>query len=389
MTLAFLIYQYFPYGGQQRDFLRIAKRCIAAGYQIRVYCLKWQGDIPDGMTVVNVPVSAVSRHVMYQRFSEWVSAALKQNPVAAVVGFSKMPGLDVYFAADPCFAERMRREGRLLTRLLPRYRHFLRHEKAVFGPDSRTMVMLLSPRQQHDFVYHYPACGARLHRLPPGLDTDRVPGADAPELRQRFRQQFCVQDDEQAVLQIGSGFRVKGLDRSLRALAALPEPVRNKTRFFIVGQDKPARYQRLARRLGIYQQCQFLGGRDDVPMFLQGCDLLLHPALSESAGYTLLEAVINGLPVLTTDTCGFAFHVSDAGAGQVCPSPFVQKDLNARLHEMLISSDRSRWQRNGLAYAGEVDLFGLADGALAIIEQVLRDKSTTENGDDSDIASAC
>ncbi|HDZ07933.1 glycosyltransferase family 4 protein [Pseudohongiella sp.] len=389
MTLAFLIYQYFPYGGQQRDFRRIAERCVAAGYQIRVYCLKWQGDIPDGLTVVKVPVSAVSRHVMYQRFSEWVSAALKQKPVAAVVGFSKMPGLDVYFAADPCFAERMRREGRLITRLLPRYRHFMRHEEAVFGPDSSTTVMLLSPRQQQDFVYHYRDCGRRLHRLPPGLDRDRVPGADAPALRQRFRKQFGVQDDEHAVLQIGSGFRVKGLDRSLRALAALPEPVRNKTRFFIVGQDKPAKYQRLARRLGIRQQCQFLGGRDDVPMFLQGCDLLLHPALSESAGYTLLEAVINGLPVLTTDTCGYAFHVSDAGAGQVCPSPFVQKDLNARLHEMLISSDRSRWQNNGLAYAKKVNLFGLADAALAIIEQVLREKSTSENGDDNDIASAC
>lgn len=389
MTLAFLIYQYFPYGGQQRDFLRIAERCVAAGYQIRVYCLKWQGDIPDGITVIKVPVSAISRHVMYQRFSEWVNAALKQRPAAAVVGFSKMPGLDVYFAADPCFAERMRREGRLLSRLLPRYRHFIRHEKAVFGVDSKTTVMLLSPRQQQDFTYHYPACETRLHRLPPGLDSDRLPGVDASQLRLRFRQQFSVQDDEHAVLQIGSGFRVKGLDRSLRALAALPAALRNKTRFFIVGQDKPAKYLRLARRLGIDQQCQFLGGRDDVPVFLQGCDLLLHPALSESAGYTLLEAVINGLPVLTTDTCGYAFHVSDAGAGQVCPSPFLQQDLNARLHEMLISSDRSRWQNNGLAYTKQVDLFGLTEQALVIIEQVLRNKSRNTHGGDNDIASAC
>jgi UDP-glucose:(heptosyl)LPS alpha-1,3-glucosyltransferase len=207
-------------------------------------------------------------------------------------------------------------------------------------------------------------------------------------LRQQFRQQFAVQDDEHAVLQIGSGFRIKGLSRALRALAALPATVRNRIRFFVVGQDKPAKYQRLARRLGIDAQCQFLGGRDDVPMFLQGCDLLLHPALSESAGYTLLEAVINGLPVLTTDTCGYAFHVVDAGAGQVCPSPFSQQDLNARLHEMLISSDRARWQRNGLAYASKVDLFGLAEQALTIIEQVLQNRLQRERGGGNDPASA-
>lgn len=388
MTLAFLIYQYFPYGGQQRDFMRIALRCVAAGYRIRVYCLKWQGDVPDGMTVIRVPVSAVSRHVMYQRYSEWVAAALRQKPVAAVVGFSKMPGLDVYFAADPCFAERMRRERRIVTRMLPRYRHFMRNEQAVFGAGSMTAVLLLSPRQQQDFTAHYPGCEQRMHRLPPGLDRDRLPGDNASALRLEFRQQFDLGDDEHAVLQIGSGFRVKGLDRSLRALAALPAAVRNKTRFFIVGQDKPARYQRLAKRLGIEKHIQFLGGRDDVPRFLQGCDLLLHPALSESAGYTLLEAVINGLPVLTTDTCGYAFHVTDAGAGQVCPSPFSQKDLNARLHEMLISSDRASWQRKGLAYADKVDLFGLADQALAVIEQVLHDKVGAQNGGDNDCASA-
>ncbi len=388
MTLAFLIYQYFPYGGQQRDFMRIALRCVAAGYQVRVYCLKWQGDIPDGVTVIRVPVSALSRHVMYQRYSEWVGAALRQNPVAAVVGFSKMPGLDLYFAADPCFAERMQRERRFFTRNLPRYRHFARNEHAVFGPASETRVMLLSPRQYQDFSEHYPGCEDRLHRLPPGLDQDRLPAPETSAMRQQFRQQFAVQDDEYAVLQIGSGFRVKGLSRALRAVAALPVAIRNKTRFFIVGQDKPAKYQRLARKLGIDARCHFLGGRDDVPLFLQGCDLLLHPALSESAGYTLLEAVINGLPVLTTDTCGYAFHVSDAGAGQVCPSPFSQSDLNARLHEMLISSDRASWKRNGLAYAGKVDLFGLADQALVIIEEALQNKSRYEHGGSHDRVSA-
>lgn len=374
MTLAFLIYQYFPYGGQQRDFMRIALRCTEAGHKVRVYCLKWQGAVPDGMTVIKVPVSAISRHVMYQRFSEWVAVALRQQPVDAVVGFSKMPGLDVYFAADPCFAERMRRERRSVTRLLPRYRHFMRQERAVFGKESSTRILLLSPQQAQDFQFHYPDCVERLHRLPPGLGRDRLPPENRAGIRQQFREQLGLTDDEHAVLQIGSGFRVKGLDRSLRAIAALPEKLRNKTRFFIVGQDKAERYQRLARRLGIAAQCHFLGGRDDVPAFLMAADVLLHPALSESAGYTLLEAVINGLPVLTTDTCGFAFHVTEAGAGQVCRSPFTQKDLNARLHEMLISSDRERWQRNGLAYAQQVDLFGLADSALEVIETVLREK---------------
>lgn len=376
MKIAMLIYHYFPYGGQQRDFMKILKRCLLAGHTVQVYCLKWQGDIPAGVDVVFVPVSALASHVKYKRFTEWVTVALRQDPADVVIGFSKMPGLDVYFAADPCFAERMHRERRFFTQYLPRYRHFMQFEKAVFADNSGTKVLLLSPQQQDDFGNHYPGCSARLQRLSPGLDQDRLPPANKTDVRQQFRDEFGISDDEFIVLQVGSGFRVKGLDRSIKAFASLPYSLRNKTHLFIVGQDKPGKYAKLAGRLRLAGRCHFLGGRDDVPRFLLGCDLLLHPAYSESAGYTLLEAIINGLPVLTTDTCGYAFHVNNAGAGQVCRSPFKQKDLNARLHEMLISSDRRRWQSNGLAYAEKIDVFGMADEALAAIERVWQEKKS-------------
>jgi UDP-glucose:(heptosyl)LPS alpha-1,3-glucosyltransferase len=377
VKIAMLIYQYFPYGGQQRDFMKILCACVEAGHLIEVYCLKWQGDKPPaGVKVHIVPVSAVSRHVLYQRFTEWTQSALKKMSPDVVIGFSKMPGLDIYFAADPCFAARMQAERRYLSRYLPRYRHFMRYEKAVFAADSGTQVLLLSPQQQQDFLQFYPHCAERLHMLPPGISPDRCPDGDNAQHRRSHRQtllsELGVADDSLLVLQIGSGFRVKGVDRSIRAMASLPGNIRRRVSLLLVGQDKPDRYRRLAAKLGVVEQVHFLGGRDDVPRFLAASDLLLHPAYHESAGYTLLEAIINGLPVLTTDTCGFAFHVRQAGAGQVSPSPFSQQDLNARLHEMLISSDREKWQQNGLQYASKVDLFGMADQALNIIAQTAR-----------------
>ena len=39
MTLAFLIYSYFPYGGQQRDFMRVLRECQQRGHQISVYTM--------------------------------------------------------------------------------------------------------------------------------------------------------------------------------------------------------------------------------------------------------------------------------------------------------------------------------------------------------------
>src|SRR5690606_38457303 len=76
MKLALLIYKYFPFGGQQRDFMQILQRCQQAGHQIVVYCLKWQGPQPDDIEVVRVPVKALSSHVRYQRYTAWVQAEL-------------------------------------------------------------------------------------------------------------------------------------------------------------------------------------------------------------------------------------------------------------------------------------------------------------------------
>jgi UDP-glucose:(heptosyl)LPS alpha-1,3-glucosyltransferase len=109
-----------------------------------------------------------------------------------------------------------------------------------------------------------------------------------------------------------------------------------------------------------------------VPLFLRGCDLLLHPAYSESAGYTILEAVINGLPVLTTDTCGYAFHVHKARAGEICTSPFSQNEFNNMLLSMLESTTRELWQQHGLAYAKQIDVTGMPEAVIKLIENFVQ-----------------
>lgn len=368
MTLAFFIYSYFPYGGQQRDFLRVAQACVTRGHRVLVYTLKWQGDIPPGLEVELLTVKAWSRHVLYQRFTQQVQQRLRERQVDLRIGFNKMPGLDVYFAADPCFAERAAKQRAFYYRFTPRYRHFLRYEEAVFGAASNTQILLLSPMQREQFSRHYPGCEARCSDIPPGIARDRQPPANAAAIRQQFRSEMGLAADELAIVQIGSGFVIKGLDRSLRAIASVPEALRKKLRYFVVGQDKPQRFQRLAARLGVAPQCQFLGGRDDVPRFLLGCDVLLHPAYSESAGYVLLEATIAGLPVVTTATCGYAFHIERAGSGIVCANPFQQAELNAHLLSMLDGDSRAQYSANGIAYGRQQDLYSMPETVAGLIE---------------------
>ena len=81
MKLGFLIYSYFPYGGQQRDFHRIVQECIDRGHDVTVYTLKWQGEPLEGATVQFVPVSSINRLRLYRRFTQWTLNDLKQSPL--------------------------------------------------------------------------------------------------------------------------------------------------------------------------------------------------------------------------------------------------------------------------------------------------------------------
>ncbi|MDR2880460.1 MAG: glycosyltransferase family 4 protein [Azoarcus sp.] len=369
MQLAFCLFKYFPYGGLQRDFLRIALACQARGHGIRVYTLEWQGEIPSGFEVQLVPVRAWQNHTRCSKFAAWVEADLARRPVDRVIGFNKMPGLDVYYAADPCFEEKARTLHSPLYRLGGRYRRFAALERAVFAPESRrTEILMISRAQQPFFERHYGTPPERFHLLPPGISTDRRAPVDAPAIRVAFRAEFGLDDDDLLLLLIGSGFRTKGLDRCLKALAALPEALGKRTRLFVIGKDKSHSFQRQARLLGLNERVAFLGSRDDVPRFLFGADLLIHPAYSENTGTVLLEALVAGLPVLATDICGYAHYIDEAGAGRLIASPFAQKALDDALAEMLADPEaRARYSSNAIAFSEQADIYSLHEKAVDFI----------------------
>jgi len=368
MQLAFCLYKYFPFGGLQRDFLRIALACQSRGHAVRVYVLEWQGEVPAGFEAITVPVRAVANHRLYEKYSSWVRADLGRRPADRVVGFNKMPGLDVYYAADPCFEEKAQTLRNRLYRLSGRYRHFSAWERAVFAAESRTRILMISAVQQPFFVKHYRTPAQRFHMLPPGISPDRRAPPDAPAVRAAFRAEFGLGARDLLMLQVGSGFKTKGLDRSLMALAALPEPLKSRTRLIAIGQDAAGPFIQQAASLGLGERFTVLEGRSDIPRFLLGADLLVHPAYNENTGTVLLEAVVAGLPVLTVDVCGYAHYIAEAEAGRVAASPFDQSAFNRVLVEML-SDDaaRAQWSRNGLAFAAHADIYSLPERAADVI----------------------
>ncbi|MFA7368603.1 MAG: lipopolysaccharide core heptose(I) kinase RfaP [Kiritimatiellales bacterium] len=386
MNVAFCLFKYFPYGGLQRDFLRIALECQRRGCSVRVYTLSWEGDVPPGFDMHIVPVHALSNHRRAKKFAAYVQSETgRRQPAMPVVGFNKLPGLDVYYAADACYKEKSLTQRGLLYRLGARYRIYAAFEEAVFGKNSKTEILMISKMQEPFFIKHYGTPVSRMHFLPPNIALDRVAPPDAPEIRAAFRRDNGLADDMKLLVQIGSGFIKKGVDRSIRALAALPDEVREKTVLWVVGKDRTDRFEQPARTLGVGRRVIFTGGRDDIPQILLGADLMIHPAYDENTGTVLLEAVAAGLPVLCTEVCGYSSHIKAAGCGLITPEPFDQTVLNRQLEELLTGRELPKLGKNALAYARSTDLYSMHERAADVICSEFRGQDSEFSPDQSEI----
>ncbi len=379
MKLALCLFKYFPYGGLQRNFLTIAQCLQQRGHQLTIYTGRWEGERPVGMEIIELPVRGLSNHGRNKNFYRQLRLQLKNRPADLVIGFNKMPGLDVYYCADTCFATSVYEEKPWYYRLLGRSRISLAFERAVFAASSGTQVLLLSANEGEAFQRYYQTDPDRLQLMPPGISRDRVRTDDSDSKGRAMRQALVISEEEKVIVFLGSDYKRKGLGRLLHAISALPAGQRDNCRLLVIGRDKrQPDYIRLATRLGVAERLCFLGQRDDVPDLLFAADLLVHPAYLENTGNVILEAAVAGLAVLCTANCGYAFYIKDYKLGAVVPQPFLQQTMNEQLAALLASD--SDWRVRGKAFADTADIFSRPLRAAQMIEMVSQKKQQTQQG---------
>ena len=354
MKFAFIIFKYFPFGGMQRDMLRTANELIKRGHTVEIFTMTWQGDLPSDIKVHELPQKAWFNYQRYQQFIQATFALINANQFDYVFGYNRMAGLDAHFAADPCFIERAHQQRNFLYRLLPRFKWFAACEKAVFSADANTQILAVSLTEKPHFQHWYGTQSERFHYIPPFLSPERFVLQHKSVMRAHLRNAFGFAANDFVFLLTGSGFAMKGLDRAILAMAALPRDVRANTRLVAVGQDNPKQFQNMATKLGIANHVVISKGRPDIPQLMQGADVCIHPAYRENTGLVILEGMACGAPMLVTASCGYAHHVADADAGIVSASPFNQVVFNEEFLKMRQTDKKTKWSQNGLTYVQKI-----------------------------------
>jgi UDP-glucose:(heptosyl)LPS alpha-1,3-glucosyltransferase len=309
-----------------------------------------------------------SNHARMARFGEAFSAACA-NGFDRRVAFQPVPGVDLIFLGDPI---RDRPGMPAWKRLTPRFRTLSAIERACFAPTARTRVMGVAEPQMRTLVTRYGTPLERVAVLPPTVSPDlRHSGFRTETQRHEIRAELGVPVDGPLWLWVGLQPRTKGLDRVLDALVRFPD-----ARLAVVGlsedDKKLAPALKQAQGLDLLDRVHVIGftDREKVARMLAAADVLTHPARMDMTGTVILEAVVNGLPVVSTSVCGYSTHVTRSGAGRVLQDPFDAGAFVAAIDEICGPANR-QFSEKGIAYGKDPALFSGIACAASLIEAPL------------------
>ena len=357
MKLAFTIFRYFPYGGLQLDFARFLQEGIRRGHDITVLYDRWEGDFIPGAAYEHLDCRALTNWGRALEFERLAKTFFQSRSFDLIIGCNRMAGLDIYFAADNCFAAHAGRKNWFVRLISPRYRVYGRMEKNIFERSGKTIILYIAERQKSGYVECYGTPEARFRYLPPGVPPEFCvrTALEKREIRFRICRDLKIGTESLLLMQVCSAFRTKGVDRVLDALGQLSEPLRRRVVYLVAGSDRHGEYRRRAERLGIGGQVFFIGVRNDLPQLLTAVDLMVHPARNEAAGNVLAEAVSAGLPVICTENCGYAPLVGEAG-GVVLTEPYRKTALMDALELTLgLPGALDRMRKDAEKYAAKTD----------------------------------
>ncbi|WP_412851816.1 glycosyltransferase family 4 protein [Ectothiorhodospira shaposhnikovii] len=188
------------------------------------------------------------------------------------------------------------------------------HERNIPSPDSRLAVFLTrwisrflaisGPVRQG--LLDLGVAPERITMVPEGLDLARYAARDAAQVK-ALRERLGVGPEDPMVVMAGMIMDWKGQHVLIQAVPSVLA-VHPRARFVLIGEAPPGRddylraLQQQVNEMGLADAVHFAGYQDDVPLFMQAADAVVHGSISpEPFGRVVIEAMAMGTPILATD----------------------------------------------------------------------------------------
>lgn len=308
--VALCAYRYAPADPAYRTLAPLALACQSDGMSVRAYALEWQGDVPQGVELIQRRPFGFSPAARQSRYWRQLPKALKKDAVDVAVGFE----------ARDCFDLHVRSDGADGKQLLA-------------SADNEPLELPPMPEKQQAKV------GAPSH-------------------------------GDQVVFAMAGGDLTKhGFERLVVSIGRLAENLRSRCRIVACGQLEE-KFLASAQVMSLGDAVE-VDAAADPRKALREADLFVDLSFEPAANPWIYDALASGVAVFTHSDIQQAELVRRARAGVVLDAPFRQEDCDRELADALaLQRQRQAWGRNAAQRATRRRWFGQAELVVEHIRRV-------------------
>lgn len=153
----------------------------------------------------------------------------------------------------------------------------------------------------HSILGHFPTPTCVINN---GIDVKKYAEAQpATQERSEWRGKHII-------MHIAAFREQKDQDTVIRAMKHLPKEYHA---VFVGGDVRREFCEKLAKEIGVEEQCSFLGVRSEVPQLIKAADIVVMSSHWEGFGLAAVEGMAAGKPVVASDVAGIREIVKDSG----------------------------------------------------------------------------
>lgn len=334
-------------GGQNLYVAQLARDLAALGYKVDVFTRRDSERFPEvlewmmGIRVINVPAGPpafcrkeelhpymddFTRYML--RFCKWQKEAYDivhaHFWMSGLVALELKKQLRIPFVITFHALGRVRRLHQGDRDDFPAVR-FEIEDQLVREADR---IIAECPQDEADLVQLYNADPNRITMIPCGFDPREL----FPMSKPLARMMLGFAPDERVILQVGRMVPRKGVDTVIRGLGILKRNYRMNVRLLVVGgeSDEPdptltpeiGRLQQIALEEGVTERVTFIGKRprEHLKYYYNAADVFVTTPWYEPFGFTPVEAMACGTPVVGSNVGGIKFTVRDGETGFLVPA---------------------------------------------------------------------
>lgn len=337
MKIAVVIENYRPHGGgNERSTEQIVERLAARGHAVTVLtCRAADVALPGGVTIEAHGGAKTSSAWGLWRFARWAEKQLASGRFDVSLSVTLAVAADVVQPRGGTVRETLSRNiamrrpwpNRVIKEASiganPKQLSLLWREWRTLNSGRVRKVVAISGYVADQLFRHYCICSRRIVMIPNAAVITPMSQAERQKTRRQVRNSLQLADGDVAMLFAATNPRLKGLDRLLEAAAQL-RGARDTVRLVIAGTDA-SHYQRRAEQLGVRDMVRWVGPTRQIDALYAASDVLVHPTYYDPSSKVVIEALLHGIPAISTAYNGASQWIDDVTGVTPWHSPLIMR----------------------------------------------------------------